>query len=137
MNSHPISPTVPNSPDAQFGLGAQPGESAPLACDLTAIDDAHRPRHTNHVTYLFGEGLLERQDLPDGYAFRYAAGDYRTVVDFVESERLCCPFFNFTIEVTSENGPLWLRITGRPGAKELLQPSLEQVLLQGPKAEGE
>ncbi len=105
----------------------QISETTPIACNLTAIADDVRPQHVDLALYLFGEGLLERQELPDGYAFRYLPDDYRAVADFIKTERLCCPFFNFTLEVTPENGPLWLRITGRAGVKELLLSMLDDL----------
>jgi len=108
-------------------MGNQPGETTPIACNLTAIADEVRPQHVDLALYLFGEGLLERQELPGGYAFRYSPDDYRAVADFIETERLCCPFFNFTLEVTPENGPMWLRITGRPGVKNLLLSMLDDL----------
>ena len=109
-------------------MGDQPGETS-IACNLTAIDDEVRPQHVDLALYLFGEGLKERQELPDGYAFRYSPDNYRAVADFIEKERLCCPFFNFTLEVTPEDGPLWLRITGRAGVKELLLSMLDDPIL--------
>jgi hypothetical protein len=131
MNPNITPSTRPGTPD---GLVANSAENTPLACDLTTIDDEHLPDHAARAAYLFGEGLLERQELPDGFAFRYAAGDYREVADFIENERLCCPFYHFTLEVTPENGPLWLRITGRDGVKEIMQSGLDQLLLEGPGA---
>ncbi len=127
-----ITVTEPNSQAEDYSSQTpiadnQLGKTTPIACNLTAIDDEVRPQHVDLALYLFGEGLLERQELPDGYAFRYAPDNYRAVADFIETERLCCPFFNFTLEVTPENGPIWLRITGRPGVKELLMSMLDDI----------
>ena len=36
----------------------------------------------------------------------------------------CCRFFNFSVEVEPHREPLWLRLTGGEGVKELLQVTL-------------
>jgi hypothetical protein len=41
--------------------------------------------------------------------------------EFISLERLCCPFFNFVLEVEPESGPLWLKMTGQDGVKQFLQ----------------
>jgi hypothetical protein len=94
------------------------------ACDLSAIAPDQRAAHQALAGELMREALHERLELPDGYAFRFAAERYDDITRFVANERLCCPFFAFTLEVTPEQGPLWLRITGREGAKALLEGDL-------------
>lgn len=46
------------------------------------------------------------------------------IAKYIENDRLCCPFFNFGVEVEPNNGPLWLRLTGGEGVKEILQIAL-------------
>ena len=46
------------------------------------------------------------------------------IAKFIENERLCCPFFKFGLELGPENGPLWLRLSGGEGVKEILQTTL-------------
>lgn len=90
----------------------------PLACDLQAIAEHERAAHDERAARLMSDAMLERQELPNGYAFRYSADDYNELVAFIGNERLCCPFFHFTLEVSSAKGPVWLRITGGQGVKE-------------------
>src|SRR5690242_14031834 len=96
----------------------------PLACDLAAIDAEARQAHVELASYLLREGAQEVRDLPAGFAFRFAAAQYAQVTQFIANERLCCPFFTFALEVTPGHGPLWLRITGPAGAKDILQAEL-------------
>ena len=63
-------------------------------------------------------------ELPDGFAFRFKPDDYTVITEFVANERLCCPFFRFTLDITPDSGPIWLRITGQEGVKPLLQATL-------------
>jgi hypothetical protein len=97
---------------------------SPLVCDLTAIEPALRAQHSALASYLFNEAAQERQELPDGYAFRFAAELYDQVAAFVANERRCCPFLRFELDLPAERGPLILRMTGREGVKQLLQAEL-------------
>lgn len=35
--------------------------------------------------------------------------------------RLCCPFFDFVVELERNGGPLWLKLIGRDGIKPFIQ----------------
>jgi len=96
-------------------------QQIPIACDLTAIPAGERAAHEMLAKQLFFEIVLERHELTDGYAFQFRAEEYPQLVQFVANERLCCPFFRFTLEVAPARGPIWLRITGGEGVKEFLQ----------------
>ena len=96
-----------------------------LACDLTAIPAAAREEHILTAPQLFA-AAQEVQELPNGYAIRFLnePGRFMAIANFIDKERLCCPFFNFGSELEPENGPLWLRLTGGEGVKEILQTTL-------------
>jgi hypothetical protein len=96
-------------------------QEIPIACDMSAISADEREAHEMLAKQLFFEAVPERQELDDGYAFRFRADQYALLAAFIGNERLCCPFFRFTLEVTSAQGPLWLRITGGEGVKEFMQ----------------
>jgi hypothetical protein len=91
-----------------------------LACDLAAIPLEEREAHELLARRLFFDAVPERQELPDGYAFRFRADQYALLTAFIANERLCCPFFRFTLEVAPAQGPLWLRLTGDEGVKEFI-----------------
>lgn len=99
----------------------------PLACNPSAIPAADRPAHRERADRLFREAIQERHDLPDGLAFQIAAADYELVVAFVAQERRCCPFYQFNIEVTPNDGPIWLRITGASDVKAILTGGLRDL----------
>ena len=46
---------------------------------------------------------------------------YQLLTEWAFQERLCCPFFDIDLRFDRENGPLWLRLTGRPGTKEFIK----------------
>ena len=95
---------------------------SPLYCDLTALTDAERQEHVAVSEALFAS-LEEVKELSDGYAFRFPATDdmLHAVAGFVAGERKCCPFYDFTLKVEREGGPLWLQLTGRQGVKEFIE----------------
>lgn len=94
----------------------------PIACDLTAIEDEDLEPHRETAEAVF-ESIDGLQELPDGYAFRLPPETHliSQAGAFVSRERLCCPFFNFTLEVTSDHGPVWLKLTGRDGVKKFVE----------------
>lgn len=96
-----------------------------LACDLTAIPADVREEHAVTAPQLF-ETAQEVQELPNGFAicFLNEPGKFMEIAKFIENESLCCPFFDFSVEVEPHRGPLWLRLTGEEGVKELLQVTL-------------
>ena len=95
---------------------------SPLACDMTAIAPGERPKHLATSRELFAR-IEEFRELPDGYEFRLAEGPglISQLAEFVSLEKLCCPFLNFMIEIGAENGPVWLRLTGRDGVKAFIR----------------
>ena len=105
-------------------VAPEPDPPAPLACVPGAIPLAQRPAHFARLDRLFGDAVRERRDVENGYAFRFDPAAFDELARFVANERRCCPFFTFTLEVAADQGPIWLRITGREGAKAVLQSAL-------------
>lgn len=102
-----------------------PTDNQPLACDLTAIPALAREEHILTAPQLF-RTAQEVQELPAGYAIRFLNEPrvFMALAKFIENERLCCPFFNFELEIEANSGPLWLRLTGGEGVKEILRTTL-------------
>jgi hypothetical protein len=100
-------------------------ENQALTCDLTAIPASAREEHIVTAPQLF-QTVQEVQELSDGYAFRFLnePGKFMAIATYIENERLCCPFFNFGLEVKPNGGTLWLHLTGGEGVKELLRSGL-------------
>ncbi len=103
--------------------------TATIACDLTRIPAEQIPLHEERARYLFGPGTLERKETDDGFAFRFNPEDYETVTAFIAHERLCCPFYTFTLELQPNSGPIWLRLSGPDGIKPLLDAGITDLAL--------
>jgi len=105
---------------------AQTEHVSPLACNAFALSPEARKRHFEEV----GPALLKlkksTRELLDGYEFELPAdkATWQLLTEWAIDERLCCPFFDIELRFDRENGPLWLRLTGRPGAKEFIKMEL-------------
>lgn len=106
----------------------------PLACVMDAIPEGERPGHVALASDLFTKRVRERRVVPGGYAFRFPADSFADLARFVANERRCCPFLSFRIELTPDAGPLWLRITGPSGTRQLLAQELPGLSPGGPAA---
>lgn len=97
-------------------------EASSFSCDLSVMTPGERNQHLEVGKRMFGL-VKEVKELRNGFALRFAADStiITTVGQFIEKERLCCPFMKFTVEVGEEHGPLWVSITGRKGAKDFIR----------------
>lgn len=70
--------------------------------------------------------VLEKQALPHGYKYRfhYTDATLDIVTSFIKSERTCCSFFNFTLQINNDQ-TIWLELSGPEGAKAFIQSELE------------
>src|SRR5687768_11046857 len=98
--------------------------ATPLACVTDAIPAEKRAAHFALIAELLTRDLRERREIDGGYEFRFDADAFVPVTRFVATERLCCPFLDFAVEVTPGKGPLWLRLTGPVGTREFLDEEL-------------
>src|SRR5437762_5510933 len=96
---------------------------SPFACNALALSPEVRKRHFEEL----GPALLKlkksMRELPDGYELEFPADNktYQLLTEWAFQERLCCPFFDIELRFDREAGPLWLRLTGRPGTKEFIK----------------
>jgi hypothetical protein len=95
-------------------------DPVPVACTLTSAD--LRARRKELLPGLVARAI-ERQDLSDGFVWRFPATPetIHAVSAVVAAEHQCCAFLRFELTVEPGDGPLWLRVTGPPGTRELLE----------------
>ncbi len=107
------------------GQGSPERGELPIACDPTTLSTEQRERKRLLQRRLRAD-VQEIRELPAGYAFRHSpeSSVCLAVAEFITLERLCCPFFDFGLEVERNGGPLWLRITGGEDAKWVLRVEL-------------
>jgi hypothetical protein len=101
-------------------------DSDVIACNYNAIAPDARTTHASTGQTLFAS-VLDIEELSDGYGFQLPL-DTTTLykaTDFIANERLCCPFFTFTLVV---NESLWLRLTGTDEVKTFVNLNIVEAL---------
>ena len=95
----------------------------PIACSLSEPDLAERRRDLTRD--IFG-GALKVQTLEDGYGFVFPGSTIwaTRLVEVINAERACCPFFAFELCFESGGGPILLRVRGPEGTKVFVQTEL-------------
>jgi hypothetical protein len=92
-----------------------------LTCNINGIPPHERARY-RHLVEALRHAIQERRELPDGYAFQMDTNQIGTdqLAEWIELERQCCPFFEFEIRWTRQNGAVWLHLSGPDGVKEFI-----------------
>ena len=103
-----------------LALAAGAGVGHGFACDMRAMTNDERTQHAALARDLFA-AVQEQRDLADGYAFKLPPERWLDAARWASLERKCCPFFAFELHAGADGGPLWLEITGRPGAKAFMK----------------
>ncbi len=98
-------------------------------CDMSAIPLASRKQHIALIKEVFGAVQAVRE-LPNGYAFQLLneKGLLVKIAEFIDNERLCCPFFSFTVAVGPADEPIWLHLTGTEGVKPFIREEIGEAL---------
>ena len=98
---------------------------SPFFCDFSAMDLEQKKRHSILARDLLPKHL-EMKELPDGYAFRFPNDRvlFTELSELASLERLCCPFLTITLELPRDQGPTWLKLTGKEGVKDFLRAEL-------------
>ena len=101
---------------------------SPIACDMSVLSPAQRELHIQTSRDLLS-GLKQIRELSNGYQFRLDGSNVIVkAAEFISLEKLCCPFLNFSLEVEAENGPVWLKLTGREGVKAFVREEISGLL---------
>ena len=100
-----------------------------FACNAFALSPEVRKRHFEEVGPALLKLMKNTHELPDGYEFEFPADNktYQLLTEWAFQERLCCPFFDIALRFDRENGPLWLRLTGRRGTKEFIKMEFDRA----------
>lgn len=91
----------------------------PIICTLTEAE--LRDRRRTVLDSIRG-AVIDIAEFPDGYvySFQQHPETLMCLSRLIELERQCCKFLAFKIIAQPGNGPVWLEITGSPGAKPLI-----------------
>lgn len=104
-------------------------DSSDLACELS--DEAQIERREQLATTVFEE-IEDIEEHETGYAFTLPGTTeaLEAVLAFIATERECCPFLRFELDVAPDNGPITLRLSGPDGVKDLIKHALHSEQLE-------
>ena len=91
-------------------------------CDLKALQPEERKRH-DQLTRELRSAAVRRRGIPNGYAFQMdpAKLSITDAAEWIALERKCCPFFDYRIDLLSEENVLWFTLTGPDGVKKFVE----------------
>jgi len=120
-----IHPMPLDTRDIQSHVATDPG-TLPIACSLNDDELAARSAFVRRELLA---GVVERQELDNGYAFRFpGAGNWHVnVAEFVASERQCCSFFHFELTFEPGLGSIWMKLTGPEGTKQFIEATFHET----------
>jgi hypothetical protein len=101
--------------------------ASPIACNLTAIRDADRPRYFALRAQVLA-AVESVTEIDDGFAM-YVGTDRAPLValaEWIAFERLCCPLLRFHLAVEGE-GPVRLELGGAEGVKDFIRAELPEI----------
>jgi hypothetical protein len=107
----------------------KPTQQTIIACNLSAIQNDQRGQHLTTAKSVLS-APEEVRELEDGYALGLPLDTpmiYK-VAEYISNERLCCPFFDFGVDIPAGGSRLWLRLTGGEGVKDFLRAELGEFL---------
>ena len=95
-------------------------DSIPLVCKLTPEQQQKRSEELRNTVFKKYEKLNE---LPDGVELIYSdAKTYAPIlVEFITTERACCPFFTFDLKFEPNSDKVALTIGGSAKIKEVIK----------------
>jgi hypothetical protein len=111
-----------DAPQVNGTGGATVIEQTEFYCNVKALTPTERANHARASEEL-ARARIATVELADGYAFQLRSENVSLadLADWVTSERKCCPFFDFEIELEREGGPLWLKLKGKEGVKQFIR----------------
>jgi hypothetical protein len=102
-----------------------------IACNPKAIPSDQRDDHEALAKEIFSTAsVLEVKELANGYGFRLPLDTsmLHKVTTFVAHERLCCPFFIFTLVIGEQ---FWLELSGTAEVKAYIKAEIITALKMG------
>lgn len=100
-----------------------------FACEMMAIEPAERGAHIENIQQLMAR-VRATKEVADGYRLELPLMEDLLVkaAQFIQLERLCCPFFSFSVELGSGATSFWLSLTGPAGVKPFIMAELGEFI---------
>jgi len=110
---------------ALISIAAACQQAQPVfACRMDKLTKGQR-NDLKTAIYALIDSKPAAKEISDGYELTFPSCDhYVDAATWIRYERLCCPFFHFSIELSQDNGPMTIRLTGPKGVKEFIADDL-------------
>ena len=95
-----------------------------LECKLTTPELQERKKT---VVAELKNLVREKTEVANGYRYKFEGSDkvVELLTSFIKTERLCCPFFTFTLTVAGDESAAWLELWGDEGVKDFIDHEIE------------
>ena len=105
-------------------------DQLPIACDPNAVPPEQQEYLVKEIVPKLYGAVQEIKELPNGWAWHLPSTPeiLMLVAEDLNMERLCCPFFNFNMEVDGQTSSLWLSLSGGEGVKPFIVAELGGML---------
>ena len=99
-----------------------------FVCNMDVFTSAERENHFRAAAKLY-KSVQEIQETETGYKFRFpnTSENIMKLAEFISNERLCCPFLDFTLNVSPNDALISLLLSGPDGTKKFLQAELHEA----------
>ena len=106
-------------------------QNVPFACNMGALSTDQRKDLSAAIHKLI-DAKPATKELDHGYEMRFEHPSdlFQTAATWISYERLCCPFFEFSINLSPGNREMTIQLTGPKGVKEFIDadlPALKQM----------
>ena len=102
--------------------GVQQSTQSPIYCNRKALNPEQTSRK-EELGHLLRSSNRRAREVDHGYEFELPSDPkmIQAAAEWASLEKLCCPFFDIDLRFECENGPFFLRLTGREGVKEFIR----------------
>jgi len=113
--------SLPRAAAQSANADARPANQSPIYCNRKALS-AEQTARKEELGHLLRTSNRRARELDYGYEFELPSDPkmVQAAAEWASLEKLCCPFFDIDLRFECENGPFFLRLTGREGVKQFI-----------------
>lgn len=113
--------SLPRAAAQSTGASGQQAVQSPIYCNRKALNPEQTARK-EELGHLLRTSNRRAREVDHGYEFEFSSDPkmVQAAAEWASLEKLCCPFFDIDLRLECENGPFFLRLTGREGVKEFI-----------------
>ena len=95
-----------------------------FACRMDKLSSQQRDELRTSLHNLI-DAKPSTKELANGYQLTFPTADhYQDAVTWISYERLCCPFFEFSVKLAKNDGAMTIQLTGPKGVKQFIAEDL-------------